>query len=391
MSTPIKRLEIIKNAIELEDDDIILSQLARLRSEAFDDELLAIVTALENQNYTAAMAAITAWLQSQRAMTQWRDPQVAASKLELKALEERLRDLIDRRNARVQQLDEFNDLYFSRLGPLMSQILQLRKTLAELNLRRQQAEARRREEDYRRCQQYMSQAVEVLATLTQRWRELPADSVQATDARKLLQQQSDLIANLLAEAQELEMGLTREEEEEPARQARDEANEEYEKYREQHHDAEVRLRKGKALSEEDQNELKRLWRQASKLCHPDLVADDLKDEANTMMVQLNQAKQRGDVKAIRSLVARLQQGFEPIMASDRLNDLERIRKKMAQVREQIDTLVSELAELEKEESWLLVSTLNNMESYFTQQEKALREVRTALELQVNEAQLDSAA
>ncbi|ATG02529.1 MULTISPECIES: hypothetical protein [Lelliottia] len=391
MSTPIKRLEIIKNAIELEDDDIILSQLARLRSEAFDDELLSIVTALENQNYTAAMAAITAWLQSQRAMTQWRDPQVAASKLELKALEERLRDLIDRRNARVQQLDEFNDLYFSRLGPLMSQILQLRKTLAELNLRRQQAEARRREEDYRRCQQYMSQAVDVLSTLTQRWRELPADSVQAAETRKLLQQQSDLIANLLAEAQELERGLTREEEEEPARQARDEANEEYEKYREQHHDAEVRMRKGKALSEEDQNELKRLWRQASKLCHPDLVADDLKDEANTMMVQLNQAKQRGDVKAIRSLVARLQQGFEPIMASDRLNDLERIRKKMAQVREQIDTLVSELAELEKEESWLLVSTLNNMESYFTQQEKALREVRTALEHQVNEAQLDSAA
>jgi DnaJ-domain-containing protein 1 len=288
-------------------------------------------------------------------------------------------------------LDEFNDLYFSRLGPLMSQILQLRKTLAELNLRRQQAEARRREEDYRRCQQYMSQAVDVLSTLTQRWRELPADSVQAAETRKLLQQQSDLIANLLAEAQELERGLTREEEEEPARQARDEANEEYEKYREQHHDAEVRMRKGKALSEEDQNELKRLWRQASKLCHPDLVADDLKDEANTMMVQLNQAKQRGDVKAIRSLVARLQQGFEPIMASDRLNDLERIRKKMAQVREQIDTLVSELAELEKEESWLLVSTLNNMESYFTQQEKALREVRTALEHQVNEAQLDSAA
>ena len=154
MSTPIKRLEIIKNAIELEDDDIILSQLARLKSEAFGDELQAIVTALESKNYTAAITAIVNWLQSQRAITQWRDPQVAASKLELKALEERLRDLIDRRNARVQQLDEFNDLYFSRLGPLMQQILSLRKTLAELNLRRQQAEARHREEDYRRCQQY---------------------------------------------------------------------------------------------------------------------------------------------------------------------------------------------------------------------------------------------
>jgi hypothetical protein len=42
--------------------------------------------------------------------------------------------------------------------------------------------------------------------------------VQAAEARKHLQQQSNLIANLLAEALELESGLTREEE--PARQAR---------------------------------------------------------------------------------------------------------------------------------------------------------------------------
>jgi len=378
MSTPIKRLEIIKNAIELEDDDIIQSQLVRLKSEAFDDELLVIVAALEAKNYTTAMAAMARWLQSQRAVTQWRDPQMAASKLELKALEERLRDLIDRRNARVQQLDEFNDLYFSRLGPLMQQILSLRKTLADLNLRRQQAEARRREEDYRRCQLYLAQAVEVLATLTQRWRDLPADSVQAAETRKHLQQQSNLIANLLAEALELETGLTREEA--PAREARDQANEAFERYREQHHDA-----------EEDRNELKRLWRQASKLCHPDLVADDRKEEANAIMVQLNQAKQRGDVKAIRSLVARLQQGFEPLMASDRLNDLERIRKRITHVREQIDTLVNELAELEKEESWLLVSSLSNMETYFAQQEKALHDVRASLEHQVTEAQLDFAA
>lgn len=59
MSTPIKRLEIIKNAIELEDDDIIRSQLKRLKEEAFDDELLSIVAALEQKNYTAALRAIT--------------------------------------------------------------------------------------------------------------------------------------------------------------------------------------------------------------------------------------------------------------------------------------------------------------------------------------------
>ncbi len=50
---------------------------------------------------------------------------------------------------------------------------------------------------------------------------------------------------------------------------------------------------------------------------------------------------------------------------------------MAQVREQIDTPVNELAELEKEESRLLVSSLSNMEAYFAQQEKALRGMRLA--------------
>ena len=54
MSTPIKRLEIIKNAIELEDDDIIRSQLKRLKEEAFDDDLLSIVAALEQNYYRLA-------------------------------------------------------------------------------------------------------------------------------------------------------------------------------------------------------------------------------------------------------------------------------------------------------------------------------------------------
>jgi hypothetical protein len=61
----------------------------------------------------------------------------------------------------------------------------------------------------------MAQAVEVLATLTQRWRDLPADSVQAAEARKhRTAKQSDCQC---CEALELESGLTREEE--PARQA----------------------------------------------------------------------------------------------------------------------------------------------------------------------------
>ena len=271
----------------------------------------------------------------------------------------------------------------------MSQILRLRKTLAEAAVRRQEAEARRREADYLRCQKYLSQAVDVLVTLTQRWQSMPPHSLQAAEARKHLQQQSELIASLLAEAQELERGLTREEE--PTRQARDEARQEYESYQEQQHDAEKRFSFEQKMSEDERHELKRLWRQASKLCHPDLVDNELKNDAHSMMVQLNQARQRGDLSAIRSILTRLQKGLEPLMASDRLNDLQRLRQRIVEVKQHIASLIEELATLEKEESWQLISTLGDRETYFRQQEKALAEIRQTLEQQVSEAEYDEVA
>ncbi|CNC66970.1 Uncharacterised protein [Yersinia enterocolitica] len=58
-----------------------------------------------------------------------------------------------------------------------------------------------------------------------------------------------------------------------------------------------------------------MWRQASRLCHPDLVADEFKEKAHQLMVQLNQARQRGDFPAIHALLESLKQGLEPLMAS----------------------------------------------------------------------------
>ncbi|MCF3817156.1 DNA repair protein, partial [Salmonella enterica subsp. enterica serovar Weltevreden] len=79
------------------------------------------------------------------------------------------------------------------------------------------------------------------------------------------------------------------------------------------------------LSSEELNELKRLWRHASRLCHPDVVSDYLKEKAHQMMVQLNQARQTADLAAIRALLTQLQSGLEPMMESDRLNNLEHLR------------------------------------------------------------------
>lgn len=59
MKKLIKRLEIIKSGIELEDDDIIRHQLPYLKDETQDPVLVFIVMALEQRKFTQALDAIS--------------------------------------------------------------------------------------------------------------------------------------------------------------------------------------------------------------------------------------------------------------------------------------------------------------------------------------------
>lgn len=128
-----------------------------------------------------------------------------------------------------------------------------------------------------------------------------------------------------------------------------------------------------------------MWRQASRLCHPDLVADEFKEKAHQLMVQLNQARQRGDFPAIHALLESLKQGLEPLMASDLIDDLERLRCKIDEVRKQIDAILHELKALEGEESWRLATSLPDKDQWFTEQENVLSNTLNILERQVKEA------
>ena len=105
-----------------------------------------------------------------------------------------------------------------------------------------------------------------------------------------------------------------------------------------------------------------------------------------MMVQLNQARQNADLAAVRALLTQLQSGLEPMMASDRLNDLQHLRSKIQQLREQINALLKEITELEAENAWRLATSVTDKEAYFSDQQRALTEIRNTLEQQVQQVE-----
>lgn len=68
MNKIIKRLEIVKSAIELEDEEIIFQQVAHLKNEPLSVVPGTIVQAIEERRFSDALREISAWLQSQRAI-----------------------------------------------------------------------------------------------------------------------------------------------------------------------------------------------------------------------------------------------------------------------------------------------------------------------------------
>lgn len=58
MNKIIKRLEIIKSAIELEDEEIIQQQLVHLQRESGDPVITAIARAIEARRFSDAMREI---------------------------------------------------------------------------------------------------------------------------------------------------------------------------------------------------------------------------------------------------------------------------------------------------------------------------------------------
>lgn len=81
MQQLIKRLEIIKAAISLEDEETISLHVEKIRCRAGEvEELTIILSCLDTLDYPEAFSHITTFLNTHSAVTTWSDPEVAALK-----------------------------------------------------------------------------------------------------------------------------------------------------------------------------------------------------------------------------------------------------------------------------------------------------------------------
>jgi hypothetical protein len=143
----------------------------------------------------------------------------------------------------------------------------------------------------------------------------------------------------------------------------EEAEREYTRFREEHH------RKSALghyrLSEEDQKEIALLYRQASKLCHPDVVADDLREEAESIFAQLNAAYVSNDAEGVRSIWKLLmEEGIKLASRSEEVKETDRLKAQIRKAEKEMDALIREISHIEESPAYQTITSVEDQDRYF---------------------------
>jgi len=290
----LKRLDIIKNAVAMEEDDLIAMQLAKLNQLELDEKVLHIIALIEAHQFQDIIQLIEQYKHDSSGLTVFEDSQVQGLKLELKVLENRLNELSDCQAELERQINEFNSEYMLRLGGLIEEILKKRAKLPSDNLA-QQLEAQQDYENFERSYQ-------------QQLKESP-----------------------------------------------------------------------QALTEEQQQQLKAAYRQASRLCHPDKLAEEFKAQGTEIFKALNEAYRLQDLARVLEILQHLETGKPLSSASDSINNKDALKAKIADLRKRLAELEAEITALQNSEIYQQIQQIKDRESYFAELEQALQLELNALE------------
>ena len=288
----LKRLDIIKNAVAMEEDDLIAMQVQKLEKLPLDEQVQHILALIRAQQFQDVIHLIEQYKHDSNGLTVYEDPQIQGLKLELKVLENRLNELTDTQADLEREINEFNGEYFRRLGGLIEEILKRRAELCCDETEKEQAE-----HDY----------------------------------------------------EEFERG-----------------------YQQQLDDA------PQTLTPDEQQALKTAYRKASRLCHPDKLAEEFKAQGETFFKELNDAYRRQYLKRVAEILTALETGGSLGNAVDSINNKEALQAKIAVLRERIATLEIEIKRLQDDEIYQRILSIDDRESYFSELEKELEVELAAL-------------
>ena len=139
------------------------------------------------------------------------------------------------------------------------------------------------------------------------------------------------------------------------------AEQEYEEYKKSREANS--LKKVASLNETEQKELKTAYRKATKLCHPDVVNESQKGQAEAVFQSLKEAYDSNDLQTIKAILTDLERGvFMP--HSEKVTEKKELKTTISQLRHLRNELEAILVQLKNSETYRTVSDIGDWDNYF---------------------------
>jgi DNA repair exonuclease SbcCD ATPase subunit len=373
----LKRLELIKTSIAIEDHEIIELQVSKLATMAVDNDVKKILSKLDNSDFGSVIVDIENYLSKYSGVVVYEDQEVQGLKLELKVLENQLQELSEEKSEYLNELNEFNTQYTLRLGGIVQKILKIKREIQYRFFKAKEDLYQTILNEYEKAKNEFNE----LKSKKERLEKKLSEVDEFDDRYDELYEELQKLKTQL-DAKEQELNLKRKKAKE-AKEAKNEFkdDEKYKEYEEAESDynefsqeyENVKQQDRFELNEEEKAELKQLFRKASKLCHPDIVADELREQATAIMQQLNDAYSKKDLKKVREILYNLENGITFDIASDTINDKERLKERIKDIRERLNVLNQEIQEIKSNDTFAMIQDINDMDAYFEKLKSELEE------------------
>lgn len=294
----IKRLEILKNYILLDDIEELRKESQKLKEYDFNADLSEIINDLRNNEFASAIYKIENFISKNLQLTTWTDPLIAALKLEVKNLENQLTAYDNEKIELEKLLAEFQHRHTLELGDIILEILKLRK---------------------------------------QKYKEDKTKYQEAVDDEKQYQEQ----VNTEKEKELFE------------------------------------------LTDEQKIELKKKFRKAVVLCHPDKFNNEpleFQKQAEEISKELNEAHAKNDLQKVAEILANLEKGILSTNKGNEITDRDKLRDTINRLRDKVKILEDEIISIKKSDVFTTISSISDWSVYFnTTKERLQKELQYLLE------------
>lgn len=149
-----------------------------------------------------------------------------------------------------------------------------------------------------------------------------------------------------------------------------EAEKDYEHYNEQFKKEKAKVHFN--LTEDERKELKSKFRKASILCHPDKVADDFKDVAQAIFIELKTAYESNDLKKVSEILQNLETGNMFKSKSQIISEKDKLKSLIIELRRKITEVENEVNSIKESETFINISSIDNWDDYFSKTKEILQ-------------------